>query len=136
MNEESIQLYREKLLEGTERAHNIRVMVVGHFGVGKTTLTRRLLGIDDVADISSTNGVDVHRCRVSLETGQWESIASEYIYIYIYLYHQEYYDLECPTPYSGEGIRCLRLVVTLMSDATANDRLHTFIVDDISGNLC
>jgi ABC-type branched-subunit amino acid transport system ATPase component len=83
MDEKSIKMYREKLLEGTERAHNIRVMVVGHYGVGKTTLTRRLLGAHDVAGIASTNGVDVHRCHVTLETGQWQAIDSTYRHIYI-----------------------------------------------------
>ncbi|XP_053385683.1 uncharacterized protein LOC123537873 [Mercenaria mercenaria] len=75
MDKKSIELYKRALSEGQEAVHNIRVMVVGHYGVGKTTLTKRLFGEDvDINQRESTNGIDVHvrRCKVSLETGEWK----------------------------------------------------------------
>ena len=74
MDKKSIELYKRALSEGKEAVHNIRVMVVGHYGVGKTTLTKRLFDEDvDINKRESTNGIDVHvrRCKVSLNTGQW-----------------------------------------------------------------
>ncbi|XP_060604835.1 probable serine/threonine-protein kinase roco6 [Ruditapes philippinarum] len=80
MDKHSIELYKRALSEGKEAVYNIRVMVVGHYGVGKTTLTKRLLDEDvDINKRESTNGIDVHvkRCKVSLETGQWETVAKD-----------------------------------------------------------
>jgi GTPase SAR1 family protein len=74
MDQTSIQLYKQLLDEGYEVVYNIRVVVVGHKGAGKTTLTKRLLNEDvDIGKEESTNGIEVHvnRCKVSLETGQW-----------------------------------------------------------------
>ncbi|KAL3855774.1 hypothetical protein ACJMK2_014974, partial [Sinanodonta woodiana] len=76
MDEGSLQMYKEALQEGMEKVFNIRVMVVGHYGVGKTTLTKRLLGEDvNIFQRKSTEGIDVHThcCRVSLDTWEWET---------------------------------------------------------------
>jgi polynucleotide 5'-kinase involved in rRNA processing len=87
MDKRSIELYKRALSEGEEHVYNIRVMVVGHYGVGKTTLTKRLL--DEVVDINkreSTNGIDVHvrRCNVCLKTGQWSTIPKgEYVSMHL-----------------------------------------------------
>ena len=74
MDTRSRDLYRQTLAEGKEAVHNIRVMVVGHYGVGKTTLTRRLLRKKvDITARDSTDGIDVHvrKCKVSLDDYQW-----------------------------------------------------------------
>ena len=79
MDDDSIKLYMEALKTGTTHANSIRVMVVGHSGVGKTTLTKRLFGeqVDVTKDIESTNSIDVHvrKCKVSLESGAWISLS-------------------------------------------------------------
>ena len=75
MDSRSKDLYFKALGEGKTKVHNIRVMVVGHFDVGKTTLTKRLLGEEvNISERDSTDGIEVHvkRCRVALETGEWE----------------------------------------------------------------
>ncbi len=74
MDNKSIHLYKKALSEGETSVHSIRVMVVGHYGVGKTTLTKRLLEEDvDLDARDSTDGIDVHvrRCRVSLADQKW-----------------------------------------------------------------
>ncbi|KAL3887954.1 hypothetical protein ACJMK2_000339, partial [Sinanodonta woodiana] len=74
MDSKSIQLYTKALEAGMEKVYNIRVMVVGQFGVGKTTLIKRLLGQQvDMSKSKSTEGIDVHKhcCKISLDTGEW-----------------------------------------------------------------
>ncbi|KAL3887953.1 hypothetical protein ACJMK2_000338 [Sinanodonta woodiana] len=74
MDSNYIQLYKKALDDGKEKIYNIRVMVVGQFGVGKTTLIKRLLGQQvDIAERKSTEGIDVHKhCfKISLNKGKW-----------------------------------------------------------------
>ncbi|KAK3588518.1 hypothetical protein CHS0354_022993 [Potamilus streckersoni] len=74
MDARSLQIYKEALRGGKEKVYNIRVMVVGQYGVGKTTLTKRLLGKNvRIARKKSTEGIDVHtECsKVSLSSGEW-----------------------------------------------------------------
>lgn len=74
MNKESIGVYKNALAEGKVQIHNIRVMIIGQLGVGKTTLTKRLIGEDvDINQNESTDGIEVHinRCKVDVETGKW-----------------------------------------------------------------
>ncbi|KAL3889088.1 hypothetical protein ACJMK2_001444 [Sinanodonta woodiana] len=84
MDTRSLQIYKKALNEGKEKVHNIRVMVVGQYGVGKTTLTQRLLGKNvNISERHSTEGIDVHiECsKVSLSTGEWttqENNADQY----------------------------------------------------------
>ncbi|KAK3598548.1 hypothetical protein CHS0354_010725 [Potamilus streckersoni] len=74
MDKKSIQLFQNALQQGKERVYNIRVMVVGHLNVGKTTLIKRLLGEDvNIFERHSTEGIDVHVhcCDVSVSTKEW-----------------------------------------------------------------
>ncbi|KAL3888643.1 hypothetical protein ACJMK2_001008 [Sinanodonta woodiana] len=74
MDDRSIQLFEEALKDGEETVHSIRVMVVGHMGVGKTTLVKRLLGDEvNISERHSTEGIDVYVncCDVSLSTHEW-----------------------------------------------------------------
>ncbi|XP_033742427.1 uncharacterized protein LOC117328921 [Pecten maximus] len=58
---EKIQHYIKTLQDRTEKARNIRIIIVGQEGVGKSTLCYRLLDEDDevINNISSTDGVDI-----------------------------------------------------------------------------
>ncbi|KAL3854296.1 hypothetical protein ACJMK2_013570, partial [Sinanodonta woodiana] len=74
MDPRYIEMYRKALNHGKEKVYNIRIMVVGPYDVGKTTLTKRLLGKDvNICDRRSTEGIDVHTecCKVSLATEEW-----------------------------------------------------------------
>jgi len=74
MDPRSIEMFRMALRNGKEKVFNIRIMVVGPYDVGKTTLTKRLLGKDvNICDRQSTEGIDVQTecCKVSLATGEW-----------------------------------------------------------------
>ncbi|XP_053405608.1 uncharacterized protein LOC128558994 [Mercenaria mercenaria] len=74
MDKKSVDLYKKALQDGKVSVHNIRVMVVGHYDVGKTTLTKRLLGEPvDITKRASTNGIEVHvdRCKISLKDRAW-----------------------------------------------------------------
>lgn len=74
MDKKSIELYKQALAEGSIPDYNIRVMIVGHSNVGKTTLKKRLF--DETVDIKerkSTHGIQVHvgHCTVNMESGRW-----------------------------------------------------------------
>lgn len=74
MDSKSVELYKKALEDGEEKDYNIRLMIVGGYGVGKTTLTKRLLCQSvNVNERKSTDGIDVYvgRCRVSLKTMDW-----------------------------------------------------------------
>ncbi|KAL3888928.1 hypothetical protein ACJMK2_001288, partial [Sinanodonta woodiana] len=74
MDTRSLQMYKNALCDGKEKMYNIRVMVVGQYGVGKTTLTQRLLGKNvNLSERHSTEGIDIHiECsKISLSTGEW-----------------------------------------------------------------
>lgn len=58
--------------EGTEIDKCVRVMVVGHYAQGKTSLTRRLSG-QSIEGVESTDGIEVHRKICSKNRQQWES---------------------------------------------------------------
>ncbi|KAK3586283.1 hypothetical protein CHS0354_000168 [Potamilus streckersoni] len=76
MDHRSIQLFQEALKDGKETVYSIRIMVVGHMGVGKTTLVKRLLGQEvHISERCSTEGIDVYVncCDVSLLSHEWTS---------------------------------------------------------------
>ncbi|KAL3861381.1 hypothetical protein ACJMK2_007417 [Sinanodonta woodiana] len=80
LDEKSQQLYREALGSGKERVYNIRLMVIGHQGVGKTSLVKRLLG-EEVREneTESTEGIEVHTacCQIDHETKEWNKIETD-----------------------------------------------------------
>ena len=65
-------LYLSALRKGEYVNNLIRVMVVGHFGVGKTTLVKGLLQ-QDPRGTRSTDGIEVHirKCLYNKDTGKW-----------------------------------------------------------------
>ncbi|XP_053382036.1 uncharacterized protein LOC128549418 [Mercenaria mercenaria] len=80
MDQNSIELYKRALSDGQEVVRSIRIMVVGHTNVGKTTLTKRLFYEDvDINQREITNGIDVHvrKCNVSLDTGHWTILGKD-----------------------------------------------------------
>ncbi|KAL3857706.1 hypothetical protein ACJMK2_012348 [Sinanodonta woodiana] len=85
MDERFQMLYTEALAAGKEKIYNIRVMIVGHQGVGKTSLTQRLLG-EQVKEnqTESTEGIDVHTrcCQIDHATKKWtRTVTTDYLSI-------------------------------------------------------
>jgi GTPase SAR1 family protein len=90
MEPADIELYEKALADGMEQVCNIRVMIVGHFGVGKTVLTKRLMNKHQYIDISTripTEGIDVHvgKMTVNLIDGKWVQQTSGKIFIFAQL---------------------------------------------------
>ena len=74
MDEEAKRIYHEALQEGEEKVYNFDVMFVGHGGVGKTTLIKRLLKLPvKIKEYTPTNGVEIHihQNEVNIATGIW-----------------------------------------------------------------
>ncbi|XP_045214969.2 uncharacterized protein LOC123565040 [Mercenaria mercenaria] len=72
MDDEFIHLYHEVLKTGQQNIRNIRLMVVGMFGVGKTSLVENLVEKADSSQkriVESTVGIDVTHCDIT--DGKW-----------------------------------------------------------------
>ncbi|KAH3872978.1 uncharacterized protein LOC127868905 isoform X3 [Dreissena polymorpha] len=72
MDEKAIEIYSKALKDGEEEIRNIRLMVLGMFGVGKTSLVNNLIKDfrDKNIEPQSTEGIDLHRCQL-MENGDW-----------------------------------------------------------------
>ncbi|KAH3863904.1 uncharacterized protein LOC127866665 [Dreissena polymorpha] len=72
LDDDAIEIFSKALQIGFEEVKNIRLMVVGMFGVGKTSLVNNL--IDDFRENTfvpkSTEGIDLHRCHL-MQNGDW-----------------------------------------------------------------
>ncbi|KAL3854017.1 hypothetical protein ACJMK2_013301, partial [Sinanodonta woodiana] len=78
MDQRDQQLYREALTSGSKRVENIRVMVIGHEGVGKTSLVKRLLGEEvKKQDTKVTEGIDLYHLEINHDTKEWIKIESD-----------------------------------------------------------
>ena len=78
------------LQRGVEENYHVRVMVVGKEGVGKSTLTKRLIQLPvDIRRYNSTDGTDVHihTCEVDLDSGVW----SKYLPLLLLMFYQACY---------------------------------------------
>lgn len=75
MDPADMYLYRKMLQHGTVKNYNIRLMFVGLKGAGKTSTARRIMG-QDLDDVTSTDGIDVHigRCKVDIRDRTWEPV--------------------------------------------------------------
>ena len=52
------EIYEKACSEGTRKVYRTRIMLVGHYGAGKTSVKRSLLNETFVADYRSTKGVE------------------------------------------------------------------------------
>ncbi|XP_053397159.1 uncharacterized protein LOC123551704 isoform X2 [Mercenaria mercenaria] len=68
--------YEIAIKEGKEEDKTIKLMIIGCYGQGKTTLARRLLA-QDVDGIDSTNGIDIHNVACTQNGAVWESRQDE-----------------------------------------------------------
>ena len=59
LEERAIKTYLKALMNETETARHIRIMVIGMFAAGKTSLVQNLLNLDK-AEVESTDGIDIH----------------------------------------------------------------------------
>ena len=80
------QIYEEACKEGTGKVYRTRIMLVGHFAAGKTSVKRSLLSEPFVQDHLSTEGVEteetVNVISTHVEedkkgTSTWEKVWSE-----------------------------------------------------------
>ncbi|XP_053379026.1 uncharacterized protein LOC123534656 [Mercenaria mercenaria] len=71
LNPRDIAMYLKALEEGKEKDKCVRVMVVGHYAQGKTSLTRRLFG-QTIEGVESTNGIEVHSKQCQNKGFHWD----------------------------------------------------------------
>ena len=64
-------MYEKAIAEGEEDDRSIRVMVIGCYGQGKTSLVKKLLG-EKVENVASTNGIDIINFETKGDDKTWE----------------------------------------------------------------
>ncbi|XP_060601576.1 uncharacterized protein LOC132754861 isoform X2 [Ruditapes philippinarum] len=69
------ELYEKAIQKGTEKDSIIRIMVIGCFGQGKTSLVRNLLK-QSIEGVETTNGIDLHKCTV-INDNDWKMLDNE-----------------------------------------------------------
>ncbi|XP_052249565.1 uncharacterized protein LOC127857188 [Dreissena polymorpha] len=74
LDPKAITLFYKALKDGKEKVNNIRLMVVGMYGVGKTSLINNLIwefrNKTHAKQPLSTEGIDIHRCKLMTD-GDW-----------------------------------------------------------------
>ncbi|XP_071122491.1 uncharacterized protein [Mytilus edulis] len=71
----SVELYLKLLQSGSEKKRDIRLVIVGKKGAGKTSLIKRLFG-EDNTDVTSTNGIEIRtiKCKAMSDDGVWNKL--------------------------------------------------------------
>ncbi|XP_052096751.1 uncharacterized protein LOC127731935 isoform X4 [Mytilus californianus] len=71
----SVPLYLELLESGSEKKRDIRLVIVGKNGAGKTSLIKRLFS-EENTDVTSTNGIEIHtiKCKAMSDDGIWNKL--------------------------------------------------------------
>ena len=63
------ELYKTACLQGTQPVYRTRLMLLGHFAAGKTSVKRSLLCEEFIEEYISTDGVDTEdMCVVDVNT--------------------------------------------------------------------
>ncbi|VDH96875.1 Hypothetical predicted protein [Mytilus galloprovincialis] len=73
----SVPLYLKLLESGSEKKRDIRLVIVGKKGAGKTSLLKRLFGEEiHNRELTSTNGIEIHRirCNANSDDGKWNKL--------------------------------------------------------------
>ncbi|KAH3690488.1 hypothetical protein DPMN_191432 [Dreissena polymorpha] len=74
LDQKAITLFYKALKDGKEKVNNIRLMVVGMHGMGKTSLVNNLIwefrNKTHTQQPLSTEGIDIHRCKLMTD-GDW-----------------------------------------------------------------
>ncbi|XP_060558791.1 uncharacterized protein LOC132719068 isoform X2 [Ruditapes philippinarum] len=68
--------YLNALKNGKEEDTTIRLMIIGCFDQGKTTLARRLMS-HDLDGVESTNGIDIYNVTCQQDENVWNSVTEE-----------------------------------------------------------
>ncbi|XP_076116612.1 uncharacterized protein LOC143084091 [Mytilus galloprovincialis] len=71
----SVELYLKLLQSGSEKKRDIRLVIVGKKGAGKTSLIKKLFG-EDITDVTSTNGIEICtiKCKAMSDDGVWNKL--------------------------------------------------------------
>ena len=97
------QIYEEACKEGTGRVYRTRIMLVGHFAAGKTSVKRSLLSEPFVQGHLSTEGVEteetVNVILTHVEENKkgtliWKKVSSKLSHIYSLKFHETLHSQE------------------------------------------
>ncbi|XP_060551206.1 uncharacterized protein LOC132712781 [Ruditapes philippinarum] len=70
------QIYESSLEQGQEVDFTMRLMIIGCYGQGKTSLAKRLMG-QSAEGVETTNGIEVNKCEILDEGFKWEQKVTE-----------------------------------------------------------
>lgn len=121
----SVPLYLDLLKSGSEKKRDIRIVIVGKKGSGKTSLVRKLFG-KKIEEVTSTNGIEIHRirCNANTDDGIWNIYdgMTFKLYLFLILYNREVFKIYewnnfpfCwPQGYRESEFLKLRLIICLI----------------------
>lgn len=98
-DKKSVPLYLNLLESGFEEKRDIRLVIVGKKGSGKTSLVKRLFGVDksEIPEVTSTNGIEIHRirCDANTDAGIWNILDGKIFKLltFIILYNRKVLDI-------------------------------------------
>ncbi|XP_071175749.1 uncharacterized protein [Mytilus edulis] len=74
-DKKSLPLYLKLLESGSEKKRDIRLVIVGEKGAGKTSFLKRLFE-EEIGEVTSTNGIEIHRikCLAESDDGIWNKL--------------------------------------------------------------
>lgn len=74
-DKKSLPLYLKLLESGSEKKRDIRLVIVGEKGAGKTSFLKRLFE-EEIGEVTSTNGIEIHRikCLAESDDGKWNKL--------------------------------------------------------------
>ncbi|KAH3798097.1 hypothetical protein DPMN_151687 [Dreissena polymorpha] len=130
LDAQSTKIIAKALKDGCEIVKHIRLMVVGMFGVGKTSLVNNLikdLRVEKLTPVS-TEGIDLHRCEL-MDDGDWCLDKEHKLVKYKFRFREAFKEAsQLPTPTNIKGPAFTPSITEMPQDT--EDEVHDYDTEE------